>query len=1111
MNPASLADQNAISPILAQLRACTQVDIQNGWQGWQPQETGVSPAGEDGGKFPLSPCPLVPLSTKTLTPYPASLNAKGHIAWSKGKQVLWLVQKLAIAQSLNGYPVEGLCLRLALTWWAESARIYVNGQLVQEGDLFDCSTRLLLSPSVTPGSEITVALQLVSPAHDDGALVRSLLLYESNNNDRLEPGFVADELAVLQCYLESFAPEKLPILAAVVAEIDWLALPDREKFERSLLKVRSSLQFLSPELKQRQMQLLGHAHLDLAWLWAVSETWSAAQRTFTSVLDLQQQFPELVFCHSTPALYAWIEQHRPDLFAAIQQQVKAGRWEVVGGLWVEPELNIISGESIVRQLLYGQRYVLEKFGNISTVAWLPDSFGFCATLPQFLANGGIEYFVTQKLRWNDTTEFPYGAFWWRSPDGTDLFSLMSPPIGEGIEPLKMASYLCNWETQTHLQQVVWLPGVGDHGGGPTRDMLEVARRWQKSPFFPQMEFTTAGNYLQHISSQEKSEVETLYTTSVQKPEVESQKSTVRTLNSSAPSASSASSARFPVWQDELYLEFHRGCYTTHADQKRWNRRCEGLLYQAELFASLATLSAGLAYPKAELETAWKQVLFNQFHDILPGSAIPEVYEDANRDWQEAEQTATDILQESLRAIATQIAFPTPPHPEAQPIVVFNSLNWERSEVVTIELPQPKQNWQNNFDWQICNSQAQEIQFKVNKVASASNQPMHTMSFLASVPAVGYCIFWLYPFKTAGVAGEEKKEEFVLENEYLRVTVDSSTGDLSSVFDLTHQREVLSGEGNQLQAFQDSGQYWDAWNIDPNYAQHPLPPAELLSIHQNCDRIQTCVNVTRKIGRSTFHQDYILEKGSPVLKIKTTVDWQERQVLVKAAFGLNLESEYATYEIPCGAITRSTQPQTPAEKAKWEVPALQWADLSADDYGVSLLNDCKYGYDSQSNQLRLTLLRSASWPNPQADRGWHEFTYALYPHAGTWQSAHTVRRGYELNLRLQVMLLPSVSGCTAGQLSPVSSLLDLSADNLILMAFKQSEDDHSQFIIRCYECHGDTAQLSLHSDLGLSIGQSVDLLERSLLSAENPDLPVTSISPWKIATFQVTRLEPKGCT
>ena len=241
MKPASLEHQNMISLSLTRLRACTQVDIQNGWLSLEQGEQGKQELQGEKSFLPFTSLGAA------FSPYPASLNAKGHIAWSKGKQVLWLVQKLAIAQSLNGYPLEGLCLRLALTWWAESARIYVNDQLVQEGDLFDCSTRLLLSPSVTPGSEITVALQLVSPAHDDGALVRSLLLYESNNDDRLEPGFVADELAVLQCYLESFAPEKLPILTAAVAEIDWLALPDREKFERSLLKVRSSLQFLSPE------------------------------------------------------------------------------------------------------------------------------------------------------------------------------------------------------------------------------------------------------------------------------------------------------------------------------------------------------------------------------------------------------------------------------------------------------------------------------------------------------------------------------------------------------------------------------------------------------------------------------------------------------------------------------------------------------------------------------------------------------------------------------------------------------------------------------------------------------------------------------------------------
>lgn len=1065
----SQPDSSSISNTIEKLRFCTQVNIQANWH-YCDHDISIAEISQ----FELN-CPII------------QLNAKQHIAWSAGKKVLWLTQKLIIPQNLQSYSIQGLCLRLALTWWAEAAQIYVNGCLIQEGDLFDCSTRVLLSSSVIPGEEITVALRLVSPSHDRGALVRSLCIYESTTNDHLEPGFIADELAVLQRYLD-FVPEKLPILAAAVENIDWSALPNKEKFEESLLQVRSSLQFLSDELKQRCIHLVGHAHLDLAWLWPISETWDVAQRTFDSVLNLQQEFPELIFCHSTPALYAWIEQHRPDLFAAIQQQVANGCWEVVGGLWVEPELNLIAGESIVRHLLYGQHYVLEKFGKVSTVAWLPDSFGFCATLPQFLKLGGIEYFVTQKLRWNDTTEFPYSAFWWRSPDGTDLFSFMSPLIGEGIDPVKMATYACDWETQTNCPESLWLPGVGDHGGGPTRDMLELAQRWQKSPFFPRLEFSTVERYLQEIRDQ----------------------------GSGVRGQGNSPSPHFPIWDDELYLEFHRGCYTTHADQKRWNRDCEGLLYQAELYASLATLSAGVPYPKEQLEAAWKKVLFNQFHDILPGSSIPEVYVDANSAWLEVAQVGAEILQQSLSAIASQISLPIPPQVNSIPILVFNSLNWQRSEVVSVALPK-------SGHWAIYD--LQEIQLPC-QITDAS-----TLLFCATdIPAVGYRVFWLseiVPITATGNSigkytssvpssdsfSDEKKyfaqKDWVLENELLRVIVNSETGNLSSVFDKIHNKEILKeGEGNQLQAFRDSGQYWDAWNIDPNYAQHSLPPTTLKSI-QWLERgvVQTRVRVVRQMGESEFCQDYILQMRSPILKITTTVDWKERQVLVKAAFPVNLEADSATYEIPCGAIKRSTQPQTPAEQAKWEVPALRWADLSTDDYGVSLLNDCKYGYDCQPNQLRLTLLRSPSWPNSEADKGLHEFTYALYPHSGSWQEAHTVRRGYELNLPMQLMLLPAISDSKLGQLPAIGSLLDLSAENLILMAFKQSEDDPHQWILRCYECYGETAQLALQSDLGLSLQKAQDLLERSLSPAVPSTEQSLTLKPWKIATFKVTTTSP----
>ncbi|MDZ7954315.1 alpha-mannosidase [Nostoc sp. DedQUE09] len=1094
-----------ISQAIEQLRSFCQVNLQSTWL------------------YQESDLVITDVVAADLSHWqPAQLNAKEHIAWTGGKKVLWLVQRLVVPQDLHGYPLAGLSLRLALVWWADSAEIYVNGELVLEGDLFDCSPRVLLCQGVTAGEEFTVALRLVSPGHCDGALVRSLLVYESYVDNNPDPGFVADELAVVQLYLEKFAPEKLDVLAAMVGEVTNRRRAEgteEEKGElvKSFLSLRQNLiqsDILAPQLiggwgdQKSKIFLLGHAHLDLAWLWPVSETWNAAQNTFESVLKLQADFPELIFCHSSPALYAWIEEHRPDLFREIQAQVAAGRWEVVGGMWVEPELNLIAGESIVRQLLYGQRYIQEKFGKFSTVEWVPDSFGFCATLPQFFANAGIEYFVTQKLRWNDTTKFDYGAFWWRSPDGSEVFSLMSAPIGEAIDPVKMATYALEWQTQTSLPESLWLPGVGDHGGGPTRDMLETAQRWQKSPLFPDLEFTTAEKYLQQISKGSRRQV---VTERLALSEVERSRSEAEGRRQET-GGSSDDSPLFPTWNDELYLEFHRGCYTTHADQKRWNRRCENLLYQAELFATLATISCGLTYPKAEIEAAWKLVLFQQFHDILPGSSITQVYTDALPQWQQVEQVGTKILQESLLAIASHITLSEPPKPDSLPIFVFNSLNWQRSEVISVALPTPPTTTQ---EWQIYDASG-------NQLVSQLSEPS-TLLFLATeIPPVGYRIFWLSPSLSSpdeinrlSPSSPPLFSDWILENEFLQVVIDPDTGDLSSVFDKTYQREVLSGAGNQLQAFKDSGQYWDAWNIDPNYAQHPLPSTNLQSIQWlEQGPVQSRVRVVRQLGESEFCQDYILQAGSPLLNIATTVNWQENHVLVKAAFPLNIEADFATYEIPCGAIRRPTKPQTPAEQAKWEVPALRWADLTAEEtqtntaipnrYGVSLLNDCKYGYDSKPNQLRLTLLRSSNWPDSKADRGFHEFKYTLYPHADSWESAHTVRRGYELNIPLQVIFnwpLAKPSPTAIGTIEGVS-FLDLSAENLILMALKPSEDDPQQLILRCYESHGETAELSLQSDLGLNLENTVDLLERSASSEFASQQQILMIQPWKIANFKV---------
>ncbi|MGK7934818.1 MAG: alpha-mannosidase, partial [Xenococcaceae cyanobacterium] len=771
------------------------------------------------------------------------------------------------------------------------------------------------------------------------------------------------------------------------------------------------------------------------------------------------------------ALYEWIEHNRPDLFTQIQEAVQQGKWEILGGMWVEPEVNLVSGESIARQLLYGQRYLQEKFGKITRVAWLPDSFGFSWQLPQFFKQAGIDYFVTGKLHWNDTTKFPGGCFWWESPDGTRMLTLMSPPNVTGVmdtNPITMTNYAVDWESQTGLQDIFWLPGVGDHGGGPTRDMLEVAAKWQNSPFFPRIKFSRAIDYLE--------KVETVETNNVG-------------ANGRLPlptDRENRESSYFPIWKDELYLELHRGCYTVHSDQKKFNSYCERLLYQAELFATLASLIEK-NYPDREkqqqIEHAWKKVLFNQFHDILPGTSIPEVFVEANQDWQEAIAIGEKILQDSLDTICSHITIPQSFSSKTRPIIIFNPLNWNRSEIVSISVEETH--------WQVYDLDG-------NQVCSQSTQDNHLLFLAEDIPSIGYRLFWLCPAEDNQLIEPEDNHNYVLENECLKIIVNPQTGDLDSIWDKREKREVLSGSGNQLQAFTDRGQYWDAWNIDPNYQQNPLPPAQLKSI-QWLDRgqLQQSIRVVRQIGQSEFQQDYILPINSSFLKIANTVDWQETHVLVKTAFPLNIESDYVTYGIPSGAIERPTKPSTPAEKAKWEVSATGWADLTCarSSYGVSLISDCKYGYDSKPNQLRLSLLRSPQWPDPVADKEIHQFTYGIYIHTKSWQEAQTVHQSYQLNIPLQVVF-PQETVSRQKALPTVGKLLDLSAENLILMTVKPGEDNG--LVLRCYECQGDWATIDLTGDLGLKIAHSTDLLERK----QPEDHQLQQIKPWQIATFKL---------
>ncbi len=1132
MNDSEQSFVSSMSIAIDRLRSLSQCDILTDWRMY----AGKTTVDADPRQWELG-----------------KLNAKGQIAWERGRQEIWLAQQLVFPADVGGYPVTSLSCRLALMWWAELAQVFVNGELVQEGDLFDHSPRILLMPAAVPGTPVDVRLRLVSPGHDIGALMRSKLVYESADPTQPEPGWLADELAVMVKQVASFQPERLGELKGIIDEIDYdLLAVDSCQFIQRVIEVKQRVKAvvgcgdlptppfghpseegifpaMSPagfgEIKS--IQMLGHAHLDMAWLWEVAETWEVAERTFESALKLQRQFPDLTFCHSTPALYEWMEINQPEIFTGICQQVRAGKWEIVGGMWIEPDLNLISGESIARQIIYGQAYNQSRFGAYTSVAWLPDTFGFCWQLPQLLQQGKIDYFVTQKFQWNDTTQFPHQLFWWEAPDGSRVLSLMSSAIGEGIDPLKMMDYSCKWQTSTGINESLYLFGVGDNGGGPTRDMLELADRWSHSDVFPDLEFTTAVKYLDRLARR-------------------------------------ADSQLLPVWQDELYLEFHRGCFTTHADQKRSNRQCEDLLYQAELWSSIASIVTDRSYPtdlKLQIETAWKQTLFNQFHDIIPGTAIAPVYVMANEEWANVERVTTQIISNALGEICDRILLPHPPVEGAIAIVVFNALNWVRTEVIKyslepIEDPRLLEEVGDLVTWQVFDADG--------KLLPSQSTKEHLLFLATNLPSVGYRFFWLAPASRLDLSrsplphpspplikGREQEKppllgaltlsgnpnsvrirfirgvggvtpfpsqsgstetlassDFIFKNHFLQVEIDRETGDIARMYDRINNHHILTSTGaNHLEAFQDAGQYWDAWNIDPKYAEKQLPPSQLRSIEwiENGE-IRQQIRVVRELAGCEFTQDYILDIHSPMLRIDTSVDWQTEHVLIKANFPLNLTADRSTAETACGAIDRTTTPETDAEKAKWELPMHRWVDLTdnSGEYGVSILNDCKYGFDAGTDYLRLTLLRSPKWPDPTADRGYHEFTYAIYPHSGTWQAAQTVRKGLELNSPLQVFRVGEGEtggrgdGVTGRSLITDCSFIDLDAENLVLMAFKPSETLDRSWVLRCYECHGVAGEIDVTGDLDLGIDRVINILEEP-----QPEPFDSIIKPWQIQSFDMS--------
>ncbi len=1015
---------------------------------------------------------------------------------SAPNEAVWYRREIEIPKTLNGYDISG-----ARVWFQFEADangpmpeiIYFNGRRVALGD--DLEPIVMFEPA-KPGDKILVAVKLLHTV-DKKRFEAVHMKVEPATNGRPNPDDVRVECIAAANLLPALTPPRkdlLPKVEEAVAAIDTQALAagNQAAFDASLEKAQGILNELHGPMQGAKIDMAGNSHIDAAWLWPRSETIDVVKRTFTTALQLMNEYPNYTYTQSAAQYTAWMADKYPQMNEQIKQRVKEGRWEIVGGMWVEPDLNLPDGESLVRQLLVGQAEFKKDLGVTARIGWNPDSFGYNWQLPQIYKRSGLDYFVTQKMHWNDTNILPFRLFWWESPDGSKVLTYFPTDyVHDNLNPTRItADFAESAERNPGTTEMLDLYGIGDHGGGPTRDMLDQGDHWvaedKAGEAVPDMRFATAQHYFDDVETK----------LNPHSPEWDYEKIA---KGWTAPPAGAPGTMGIPTWKDELYFEYHRGVFTTQAAHKNNMRRSEVKTLDAEKLASLAWLS-GQTYPAGELTENWKKITFNQFHDLAAGSGIGVIYKDAQADFDEVYHVDSEVAGKSMGTLDAQVDTEVK---DGVPVMVWNPEGWERNETVDIKVQAPDETPR---------SLMIDGRPVVTQVVS-QNTPTHEFELLArvpGVPALGYKVLQFAPVGSGEVRTYTKMLELrtdqspgavMLSNQKLAISIDKKTGCITSLKAGGKEYLAAGACGNQLQTYKDSPKQYDAWNIDPGTLDGTMTPIDEVDSIVLVDKgpVRATVRITRHWGSSKFVQDISLDAGADEVRVANDFDWHETHVLLKAAFPLAATSAMATYEIPYGSIERPTTRNNSWEKAKFEVPAMRWADLGDATQGVSILNDSKYGYDAAGNLLRLTLLRSPTWPDPDADRGEQKFTYAIYPHAGSWKSAETVRRGYELN---DPMVGEQVFAHT-GALPASYSFGSVENKNVTLTAMKKAEDGNA-LVFRMYEWAGTASTVKLHVPKGATFAQETNLMEKP----EGERLPVDGdvvtlpIKPFEILTVEV---------
>lgn len=800
---------------------------------------------------------------------------------------------------------------------------------------------------------------------------------------------------------------------------------------------------------------VGHAHIDVAWLWTLGQTVRKSGRTFSTVLRLMEEFPDYKFSQSQPQLYQYTEQHYPELFEQIKQRVKEGRWETMGGTWVEPDCNAIGAESLARQFLLGRGYFRKHFGDVDTpVLWLPDTFGYSWALPQLIKQAGMKYFITHKMSWNQYNQMPNQILWWQGLDGTRVLThFLTTLTGDEFLPfsttynglVSAAEVFGTWENfrqkETH-NELITAYGYGDGGGGPTREMIQSIEAMKAHPGTPRLRFGTVREFMERI---ENEIAETL-----------------------------------PTWNGEFYLEYHRGTYTSQARTKRNNRKSEFLLHDAEFLAAMAAAITGAAYPHEAVNQAWELVCLNQFHDILPGSSIGAVYEDSERDFATVRQLGEKVREDAITALANTL-------PTQSAVAVINPTSFGGRKLGLLE------------------GAAKDGTLIDLRTNTALVTQAVEGGLLVDVPALApYSVLGLgestnpAATQSGSVTAKSEGKAYILENAVLRVELNQG-GDITRIYDKEAGRDVLAqGEtGNTLLAFEDRPMNYDAWDIDIFYEDRTekVEGVESISPIEN-GPLRAGLEIRRTYRSSRIHQKIYLCHDSKRLDFDTWIDWHDSHILLKAAFPVDVLNPLASFDVQWGNVQRPTHRNTSWDWGRFETCAHKWADLSEGDYGVALLNDCKYGYDIHNNVLRLSLLKSATSPDAHADQGEHFMTYSLLPHRGDWRE-NVIPEAYALNDPLILRRVQGGAGSNEG-----AAFVSVDQPNIVIETVKQAEDGNG-VIVRMYEDHRNRGTVTLTAGFDIAGAHHANLLEENQAALEVSGRQVRlSYRPYEIITLRL---------